>query len=413
MPLRSPLRRALASLAGLLAILLATSALAAVSVDAPRGWSARARGDALARAEGWTTALGGRLVSAYATRNADDFTETIAVIELDGPLPANAADALAAAAEDSLGPILGDAPLNTLRLAEFEDGNEATIIEGRFELEGVVHYFAVGDAGASRGVLLLAARSADASLYEGTFEDLLDETRGFATGVARFNTGLYWSLGVAAWLLIAIASWVLVRLRLGALAEPSEQGRGTALLCLVATPLVGVAAYVIFLGKEAELNLVGLSPSWAAARIGLLGLATIALVLIIGAIRASRVQPIQSAPSDGAFSGRPKVRAPSVPAAHRSTVVSGSVDGPSSLEAATPPPLFTPAADEPVAPESDAAPAPAPGSVDLAPPAQGETTKSAATPKKTLFGLAPPSAPERPLNEFEFPPPGDDRNRKS
>lgn len=400
-------------MAWLLAIVLASNAFAAVSVDAPSGWSARARGDALARAEDWSTALGGRLAAAYQTRNTDSFAETIALIEVDGPLPADARDQPQAAAGDALAAISGEAEVQGVRLAEFED-NDATIVEGRFEIDGVVHYFAVGNAGANRGILLLAARASEASLYEATFEDLLDATRGFATGVARFNTRLYWWLGILTWILIIAATWLIVRLRIGALAEPGEQGRGTALLCLLAIPLVGAVAFFIFTGKEAELNLVGLSPSWAAARIGLLGLGAIALVLLSSAIRAARVQPIQSAPADGAFSGRPKVRAPSVPAAHRSTVVSGSVDGPSSLEAATPPPLFEPGEQLPPDTEVEVIPPTAPKTpVDLAPAPEATQAKPAATPKKTLFGLAPPSAPERKLPDLEFPPPGDGRNDDS
>ncbi|MEM6291177.1 MAG: hypothetical protein AAGA54_07920 [Myxococcota bacterium] len=294
--------RGLGLLVMLWLVSMATIAQAAVRTNrTPTGWDAAPRAEARERAERWASTLGARLQQTFGTRTEDQFVETLAVLEIPGVM--NVGEQLDPEAELSraLEPLFDGEPSSV----DVSSEGTTVLITGEWVEGDITYEVAVASAGPMRGVIILAVRSSEASLYGQVFEEFLGGITGLASPIAPFDHARFqWSTAIGWALFFGLCTLVVSTTGLGA-GGPEDAGRIVALVCVVVALIGAGIAFVLLADEEGRLALAGLDRSLLAVEFAGIGLLLAAASWGIGRLRARTVSRVESAPTGGAFAGRP------------------------------------------------------------------------------------------------------------
>ena len=321
-----------------LAYLLCASAQATVSVAAPpRGFVQPAARQAEARANDWAAVVDGRVAEVFSTEDADGYYETLAVIEVPGPLRSDLVIEPERALLDVFDEVLGPNEPPATASVELDDEGRPGAIHGRFDGEGGETWFvALASSGPSHALVIMAVQTDEVSLYERSFATIVDELEGTAPPLASFRLAR-WRIGAASgWLMFGALAWLVVaRMRNGDTAM--ERARLVAVACVAVAVAVFALAWFALEPSSDALALLGLSRGWVAAEAALGGIVAAIVVLIAGAIRNPGTARIQSAPEGGVYGrGRPPLPLRRTPPPM--DIVPARIDGPSTLAPASDPP---------------------------------------------------------------------------
>ncbi len=295
----------------LVCVLMAPIAHAAVrSQGPPAGWQdAPADSEAEERATGWAEALGGNLLEAYASRAADEYAETLAVISISGAMVVDASLLPERALTDAVGPLFETEP-SFPRFREHRSG--ASLVTGVWEEDDATYDVAVASVGPNQVVVVLAVQSTEASLYARVFDEFLAEVAGLAPPVSIYDAKpLRWATLLGG-LAIVIMTWILVANSKVGEEGATAIGRYVALVCIAVGMLGAVAVYVSLAGSVVPLRLANLSRARMAVEVAGLGVVFGLVAWIVGAIRDSTVRRVASAPTGGTFSGGSRTLSPNL-----------------------------------------------------------------------------------------------------
>ncbi len=361
----------------------AVQAQAEVRVDrTPAGWVTPASAEANERAADWASNTGARVMQVFSTRSEDGFSETLAVLALRGPMQADARDRPTEALAAAVGELFTTEPLDAT-WSELDAA--ATVIKGRWEEDGVSYQVALASAGPSRGLAIVAVRVAETSLYDGVFDDVIDELRGASPSLQAFDVRRWrWGLGIG-WVVFVAVAWFITRSRPSGSDGPGSVGRTVGIACTLAAMLGSVVVFAVLADSGPMLRVARLSRPTIVTEFAVAGLAVAMLAWLYGMIREGSVRRIDSAPTGGTFAER---RPPSSSGSGRrepGDVVSGRHDGPSNLASAADSRIAS------VPSMSTETPAPAPSAKPSPRDASGQTRANAKAGKKkpleTLVGV--------------------------
>lgn len=323
---------------------LASVAWAAPLVEPPSGWAEGSAADprARTRSETWARAWGAELRQVMSTRSRDDFAETLAVLDVAEPIPAEALADLAlgrAWLEPRLAAALGPTAVvegDALELRPRPEPGVAVLV-ARVRDGDRTARVAVAPTGTRHLALVLLVPAAEEVLHARVFDDAVEGLGDLRRPVAPFRHGLLRAIALASWLLVGSAfafEWTR-----RALPHPGARvaGRQVAAALLVAAALALLVAGTLLGDLAVELSLAGTSPWGMAVEIALGGLAMAGLVLVATELWDRRVRPVASAPEAGTFA-----RA-SAPLRRPVPSPVGSVPAPTStpVAAGPPPPAVT------------------------------------------------------------------------
>lgn len=334
---RRQLVRTIALLGVVLSWLLALPAVAA-ELRAPAGWR---QGDAVSmearmRAKTWARQWGGGVRDIASTTDDDGLVETLALIELDTPLPKEALKEPTAATEW----LQATVSAQRVEPVVFEavtlvptDAPDTAIISGSTLLGPQRLYVAAGPRGPRTLVIALLINDADRVLYDDVFDSAKQSLTDLSPPISAFPISAVTPIALLVWLLVTLGlvlGWV-------ERTPPATRVRNARLLALVA--LGGAIVVIVACGTLLDSN----DPSLALAqvstwRVGVhaaLPAPMVALALAIYSRSiAGKSGPVASAPSKGSF------------AASRSRVAPVVSDSDAST-AARRPPMSPPAVAEP------------------------------------------------------------------
>lgn len=269
----------------------------------PAGWQpASQRDEAHRRARDWATATGAELAAVYGPSADDEFQETLALLDVPGPMPS--ADSPEAVLQAAFGSAheLGEP---TTATSQEVVADAPPIVRGRFEADGIAYHVAVGPSHEEHTVIVLAVRADEESLYDGVFDEGLEHLQGVAAPLDAFDRRMWWIGVVVGWLVVTALVWVAGAVVGGTSAGPMLQGRRVAIACVVLALIGAVVAWFALESSSEALRRAGSSREWAVVEVALVGLGAAVTVMVIAAIGQSRVRPIQSAPAGGVFAERP------------------------------------------------------------------------------------------------------------
>ena len=288
------------------------SAEAAPSFDPPPGWDegSAADPDARDRARAWAAAWSADVRQVMSPRADDDFAETLAVLDVAAPIPAEALAELEAGRtwlEPRISAALGTTASlepDALELRPRPEPGVAVLV-GRVQQSDRIAWIALAPRGARHLAIVLLVPAAEEILYANVFDDVVERLDDLRPPIAPFpHAPLRWG---------ALAAWVLVGAALGVgwtrrcLPRPGARvaGRQVALAllgaALVVLVLVGVALDGAVIELELELALASSTPWTLAFEIAMGGAVAAALVLGATELWARRLQPVASAPEGGTF----------------------------------------------------------------------------------------------------------------
>jgi hypothetical protein len=309
---------------------LSSSIQAAPAFTPPPGWDDGAAADdqARRRADAWADAWGADLRRVMSTRSADDFAETLAVLDVASPIPAEALAGLEA----------GRTWLEPRVSAAF--GATATLDPERLELRsrpqpGVAVLLArvrVGDRiarvamaphGARHLAVVLLVPEAEEVLHARAFDDVVAGLDGLAPPIAPFRLGLVRGAAWLAWLLVGGAFAFEWARRSLPLPGARVAGRQVAVALVLVALLVLVLAGSLLGDAAVELALAGSSPWGLALELGLGGAVAAGVVLGGTELWERRIGPVASAPQAGSFA----ISSP-VPQRRAASPLSAPVPGP-------------------------------------------------------------------------------------
>ncbi len=300
-------------------LLFALSAQAAVRMaDAPPGWGDGSPG-AVTRAEDWADALGGTVQEVFSTRANDGFAETLALLSLPIAMTPGAELNPERALEEAVGSLFEDAP-SSPRFLEGTDG--APIVTGVWTEDGVVYQVAVVSAGSGQGVLFLAVRESEQSLYARIFDEAVESIVGAAPPLSPFELRP-WRIGsVVGWLLVLVVGWLVIAKTSVADDGATAVGRSVAVLCILLAVVAGSVVYMSLIDEVGPLRLADLTRSRVALEVTAAGTLAAMLAWFIGAVRDGTVRRVESAPAGrGTFSGSARTLGPNlVPPSRRAVL---------------------------------------------------------------------------------------------
>jgi hypothetical protein len=284
------------------------SLLAAPAFAPPSGWDDGAAADARAqrRANGWAQAWGADVRQVMSTRSTDDFAETLAILDVSTPIPAEALTRLDAGRtwlEPRVSAALGATVTLDPEGLELRPRPQpgVAVLLGRARVGDGIARIAVAPNGARHVAVVLLVPEAEEVLHAHVFDDAVEGLDGLRPPVAPFRLDLARAAAGLAWLLVGGAfAFVWVRRALP-MPGAGPAGRQVALV-LGAVALLVLVLVGSFAGDVAvELALAGSSP-WGLALELALGGAVVAIVaLVVTALLDRRVRPVASAPQAGSF----------------------------------------------------------------------------------------------------------------
>ncbi len=280
----------------------------AASLSTPTGWVQGAAADDRAhrRADAWAAAWGADVRGVMSTRSADDFVETLAVLDVAGPLPAETLaevttgrEWLSARASAALGAAATLEPDTAQLILQDEPG--VAVLRAKFIVGEEVAWVAAAPTGARHLMVVLLVPSAEEVLHAGVFEDALDDLEGLRAPIAPFAHGSARTIAYVLWFVVGGAFAVLWTRRSLPMPGARAAGRQVAGILVGTALLVSLVAGLLLDGSAVELSLAGTSPWGLGLQLGLGGLVTAAVVLAGTDLWERRLRPVASAPGVGSF----------------------------------------------------------------------------------------------------------------
>lgn len=282
-------------------LLPAAVALADVRAQPPQGWVTARRG--AEAVEALATTWGARVVQTLHTPVADDFDETLTLLDVPTPLAgdsiADSADARRAV-DGFAAALEGAEVVQATRVATDEGISIAT---GEVEVDSTVYHVAIGPSGPRHAVLVLTSTRAERSLYRPVFEQASRELTGLQPTVLPFDVQQLRLFGALGWVLATLAAYLIAIRASDRVGDHSNGSRRAALLLTLLAVLVGVGLGAWLQEEASGLRLVGSDPVSVAVEIGAYGLAGAAFALLAGRLMG-RSRVVQSAPSAGVYAAR-------------------------------------------------------------------------------------------------------------
>lgn len=288
-------------------LLAAAGSAEAAPISTPSGWVGgdAAQPEARDRAEAWALAWKGTVRDVKSTRNADDFAETLALLDLTGPMPPEAmvdADGARPWVEQRVAAALGaSASLDSVEVIP-ASAPGVSIVEARATVDGRVARLAFGPTGARHRAMVLMVPSAEEVLHTRAFDDAREALDDLRPPVLPFAHDLVRGLAMGLWLVGGVLLAVVWTRRSLPLPGARVAGRQVAGLLLGVAVLVMLVTGMGLADSAVELELSGTSPWTLAIELGLGGMAMAGLVALATELWARRLQPVASAPTDGSFS---------------------------------------------------------------------------------------------------------------
>ncbi|MCH9685092.1 MAG: hypothetical protein K0V04_26885, partial [Deltaproteobacteria bacterium] len=289
----------------------------AAALPVPAGWEQgpNAAPDARRRAEAWAAAWGGSVRHVITPSGRDDFAETLVVVDVSRPMPADAFGDPAVAtawlqrqAATALGATASVDETSVEQIPWTTPG--VTVLVGRVIVESRAARIAFAPRGPSHVVVMLLVTASEEVLYADLFDETVDALEGLRPPVVAFSTGRWRGVAIVLWLLVAGIATVLWTRR--NLPQPGARAAGRQVAAVL-----GIAALAVFVlvglaldTASVELSLAGSSPWGMAAELGAVGLAAAGLAIVGTELWERRLQPIVSAPRAGSFAsgGSPSPR---------------------------------------------------------------------------------------------------------
>lgn len=289
---------------------VASTTLAA-SVVVPSGWR---QGDAVTaeardRAERWARAWQGEVVALASTAADDSLSETLALIEVAAPLPAElltdteaATPWMLARMQEAFG---GSAtvPTESIELRHTAKRGVAIVV-GRGNVEGQLGLVAFAPRGAHYLALVLWIDAEDEILYGTVFEDALGGLGDLQAPIAPFPVA---STILVAWLLwlglgLGLGGWWVHRGR--ATPGPRVAGRQAAVVIALVAVVLLTAVGMSLGNAQAELALADSTPWGLAMYTSVGGVAVTLVLLLVGEGLERSQRTVASAPTQGTFAHR-------------------------------------------------------------------------------------------------------------
>lgn len=318
---------------------------ASVRLTPPAGWvtSAHADQSALVRANSWSERSGLRLLHVLATSDRDDFVETAALLTHDAPL-ARVELEQASAARDRLSSVVHEMIVSDVapRTSGFAPVglHPQPVFVAAYDVGETTYHAASMPAGSQHVVLLVAYKTGERALYELQFDALLGGVEGVSTPVVPFARKL-WRWGtVLGWVLLAALTFLVAMLSADRRGDYRTAGDRAALGMVVLIAAVMSVAWWALDRDESALVASGTSATSVAIEIAIVGAIVAGLMWTLTRLLGREIR-IESAPRDGAFSGRSTALHQASDGDHRG-LVAGSVSvsaplppGPTSRKRAT------------------------------------------------------------------------------
>lgn len=282
-------------------VLFALSAQAAVRLgSAPSGWD-EGSADAAARADEWAEALGGTVEDVYSTRAEDDFSETLALLSLPIAMSPGADLNPEQALENAVGALFESEPASP-RLLEGTD--EAPIVTGAWTEGGIAYEVAVVSAGPSQGVVLLAVRESEQSLYGRIFDEAVAGVAGAAPPLSPFQIAPWRTGSLVVWVFVLVIGWLIIGNTAVRQDGAAAVGRSVAVLCILLAVIAGAIVYMVLIDEAGPLRLAKLTRARVALEVAAGGVMAALVAWFLGALRDGTVRRVESAPAgSGTFSG--------------------------------------------------------------------------------------------------------------
>lgn len=289
-------------------LVLSPSALAAPAFVAPPGWdqggaaSERARD----RADAWAKAWSAELRQVMSPRSADHFAETLAILDVAVPIPADALtkpDAARSWLEPRVSAALGTSAILDPEGLELRPRAQpgVAVLVARVHQDDLLALIAVAPMGGRHVAVVMLIYEADEVLYARLFDDAIEGLEGLAAPVTPFRRDLVRGLALLAWLLLgSVLAFEWTR-RCLPLPGPRVAGRQVAAALLASAVLVLLVVGVISGGSTVELALAGTTPWGIGLELAAGGALAAGLVLVATEVWERRLQPVASAPQAGSF----------------------------------------------------------------------------------------------------------------
>jgi hypothetical protein len=289
-------------------LVLAPWARAAPTFSPPSGWGEGAAADAQARlrADAWAKAWDAEVRRVMSTRADDGFAETLAILDVAAPIPAEALTDLEAGRtwlEPRVVAALGaTATLDPdgLELRRRPEPGVAVLL-ARVRQDDRIVRIAVAPLGVRHLAVVLMLPQAEEVLYASVLDDTVDGLDGLQRPIAPLRRGLLRTVALLSWLLVGgVFAFEWTR---RALPRPGARVAGRQVAAaLVATSLLVLVLAGSFLGDAAvELALADSTPWAFALELSLGGVVMAALVVVATELWERRLRPIASAPESGTF----------------------------------------------------------------------------------------------------------------
>ncbi len=337
------------------------AALAAVALEVPAGWRSPPLPEARDRAAVLATRVGGKVVAVASTAEPDDFVETIAVVEVDRPLPGGPleSDAEARALLETHAAAI--VPGGTVQSVERRPTPDAKVryVDARLASDTVAAHVAVVPLGQRTAWVAAWSSAAEAPLYRRAAETTIRAITAEASApISPFSGRRARWIAWLGWLLAAAGVYAL------SLAFSDRKGdhldaSGRAMKVLAAATVLVFAASAAYLASQAErVVLSGTTPWLLALHLALPGAVATSLAFAATRVLASGGR-IASAPPEAALPQlyRPNAKpAPGPEAPPDEPVPAGAPDEPAAPSGEPPEATLTDAHEAPHAPAVAAVP---------------------------------------------------------
>ncbi len=336
---RLPRRRGVGALPWLLALLMlcvAQVAAAAVRVDTPVGWRRVDDGAARRRVDAWVEGRSDvRVLEVLTTEGRDDFSEVMALLEIDGVLDRTQTSELELARVTE-----GLLPWTTTARVRTDDLEGLPRMQAHWDADAIAYDIALVPSGEHRTLLVQATLASETTLYQAPWATAIASMRGATEPVAAFDRASWRRRSAIAWgvggtLLLALLLW-LRPFGAGAIVV----GRAVAVVFLAIAVIVGVAVHDRLGDSTTALRIAGLSRDTLSAELAAHGIFAAVAAWLVGQLWGRGEGVIASAPVLGAFAdrtGHGSAPLPQIPIVPRPSARAHE-DGPSRLEAVTVPP---------------------------------------------------------------------------
>ncbi len=282
---------------------------ARVTVVAPSDWVTGefVHPDAAQRATRWAADLGGTLVSVHASKGADDYVETMAVVERVAAMPENIIDDSDAAArwlDAQVKPFTGGSAAEEMSWERTPDA-PAGFLHARYGLGDIrLTVLAVPD-GDKTSFILLTSRPTEDLFYGPIFEDVRKSVAGGEAPLHAFDVGGVRTWNFVGWLL---ALPLVYGLSLAFFSERRGDhrrvGRIAFFILAGLAVLAAILAWLILRAETPALLAAGSSASAVATEVFAVGAGVAGVAYVLGQLFEGKEERVQSAPAQADLAAR-------------------------------------------------------------------------------------------------------------